>query len=505
MKTIAIGVFGALVLFLISLFNIENLPLLWDEGWTLTVARTWVEHGFYGRLLMGAPAPPGLEAAFPVTASVALSFRLFGVGIWQGRLVGVIYLLATVALMYYLARRLYDHPVALGTIGVLFFMSPHLAMHPLFLARLVLAEIPMLFFLLAGYAFFLNALRQSLRFVFLAILFWGLALVTKAQTLPFWLASLGVPLVLTIMRRQWRVVGYLTLALVGSWIASRLWLALQELALQGHTMSPTPIVGLYDVTAFVPLGAVRVDALMTLLVVGVPTLLGIGHTGWHWFNSENVWSRLDEITIVRLALWGLVASWFAWFTLFSVGWIRYLFPATFVGSLFVAATLADWSRHFAWRGTFVRACDAFRRLHFDSPGLGAILAILLVSIFVPVTCLQLFRAYTASDSSAAAVARWLNTQTARNAVIESYESELFFLLDRDYHYPPDQTNVEILRHSLPGGTTVPYAYDAFAANPDYLVVGTVGRESGLYDRVLASNTFRLVCTIGGYDIFEQVR
>ena len=38
-------------------------PLFFDEGWTVCVARTWVESGHYGCLLMGEPAPPSLAAA----------------------------------------------------------------------------------------------------------------------------------------------------------------------------------------------------------------------------------------------------------------------------------------------------------------------------------------------------------------------------------------------------------------------------------------------------------
>lgn len=475
-----------LVAFGLSVWQLEGLPLLWDEGWTLTVARTWVERGFYGRLLLGEPAPPGLEAAFPITASVALAFNLFGVGVWQGRFVGVVYLLIALALMHHLARRVFNRSIANGTLAVLLFMSPHLALHPLFLARLVLAEIPMLCFLLAGYIFFIAALEKSGWRILLAIFSWGVALIAKAQTLPFWLASLGLGLLVTLARRQWRAAIFFALALSGGWFASRLLIIAQEIALRGHTLPPVPIVGLYDVTAFVLDSTVRVNTLTTLFVVGVPLMLGLVHA------RREVFSTCDVVAQTRLALWGLAASWLAWFAFFSVGWIRYLFPATFVGSMFVAWMLYDWSAHFNWRGALARR---ERRV------LGALL---LGVIFVPVTMVQLARAYSINDSSAVATARWLNAHTAPNAVIESYESELFFLLNRRYHYPPDQTNVEMIRRSL-DGASVTYAYDARVADPDYLIIGTVGRESGLYARALAENAFCLAETIGGYEIYARVR
>jgi len=50
-------------------------PIGWDEGWTLSVARNWVELGHYGRLSLGEKVPSGLQAALPVTGAVALAFN----------------------------------------------------------------------------------------------------------------------------------------------------------------------------------------------------------------------------------------------------------------------------------------------------------------------------------------------------------------------------------------------------------------------------------------------
>jgi 4-amino-4-deoxy-L-arabinose transferase-like glycosyltransferase len=57
-----------------------------------------------------------LEASFPVTASIALAFHLFGVGIYQARLVAVVFTLATLVLMYELTRSLYNRSIALATL-----------------------------------------------------------------------------------------------------------------------------------------------------------------------------------------------------------------------------------------------------------------------------------------------------------------------------------------------------------------------------------------------------
>src|SRR5438093_10706196 len=209
------GTLLALILLLLGTINLTSVPpLWWDEGWTLTVARTWVERGHYGRLLAGQLAPPGLEAAFPVTAPIAFSFRLLGVGVWQGRLVGVFFTLGTLALIYYLARRLYDRSVAIGTLAVLLLISSHGEIHPILMGRQALGEMHALFYLLMGYTCFLLAFHRPRWFMPLSIGFWGIALITKLQVLPFWVVSLLVPLFLSLFRRNWRLTGLLVIGLL---------------------------------------------------------------------------------------------------------------------------------------------------------------------------------------------------------------------------------------------------------------------------------------------------
>ena len=158
---VAAGLLGALALFAFGLWNLAGPAMWWDEGWTLSVARNWVERGHYGRLLDGQLATGGLQAALPVTGSVALSFKLFGVGVWQGRLPGVVAMLVALALISALAARLFDRRVALATLFVLLFMSIHPQLHPLIMGRQVIGEMYMFCFLLAGYLGMLLALRRS--------------------------------------------------------------------------------------------------------------------------------------------------------------------------------------------------------------------------------------------------------------------------------------------------------------------------------------------------------
>ena len=132
LSTVRAALLIAAATLLIGLWNLEGPEFWWDEGWTLSVARNFVERGHYGRLLDGEPAPGGLEASPVVTLPVALSFQVFGVGLWQGRLVSLAAAAAALALMFVLAARLYDQRVAWGTSGtLLLLLTAHLQLNAL--------------------------------------------------------------------------------------------------------------------------------------------------------------------------------------------------------------------------------------------------------------------------------------------------------------------------------------------------------------------------------------
>ena len=500
-----IGPVAGLLFVMLGLWNLAAPGMWWDEGWTLSVARNWVERGHYGRLLDGQLAPPGLEASFTVTAPVALAFRLFGVGLWQGRLFGVLCTAAAMALVYHLAARLYSKAVAIGSLAVLLLMAMHPQLHPLIMGRQVLAELPMLCYLLAGYACLLPALRRPLRFLPLAAICWGAALVTKVQVLPFWVVSLAAPLAATLWLRRWRAAGLLAIGIAGAFAVACMLPWLWGLLLRGHTLPPAPLSGLYDVIVLVPNLWNREFALGNAVAFGLPAALGLVYATWRTARSRDDWAaRLDQ-KIVRLALLMLAGSWYAWFVLLSVGVPRYLFPATFVASIFAAALLCELTDQFKLTATLHHATGLFRRGGRDRRGAGAWLAILLVAISLPITIQTLYRFYIAnSDTSAFETAAFLNTQIPDGALIETYESELHFLLDRPYHYPPDQLHVELNRRSLLEEDVV-INYDPLAANPDYLVVGVFSTGNRLYELVIAAGAFRLVRTYGVYSIYERVR
>ena len=496
----------ALLVFL-AIFKLESAPpLWWDEGWTLSVARNWTEQGYYGRLLAGKPAPRGLEAAFPITAVVSFSFRLLGVGVYQARAPGVIFIVGTFAILYYLACRLYNRRIAATTLLILLFMSPaHPDLHPVLMGRQVLGEMPMMFYLLAGYGFFLSAQDKCLRAMPLAVLFWGAALITKLQVGPFWLVSLLVPLLVVLCSRRWKLAGLLAVGIICSLMTARLLLWLQQLLLEPGTNPLTPLVGLYYVTALVGAPRARLFAISVTLLLGIPTLAGLFYGIRSFMKSRDKLLAQDHREVVRLALLVLAISWFGWYLILSVGWFRYLFPVTLVGSIFLAAMLCNLTENFSLRSTLKCGDITVKHRRLSNPRIGALLATLLVIISIPMTLRMLYKSYVVdADASVLEVVGFLNTQTPAASVIETYDPELFFLLERRYHYPPDQIHIELNRRTSLG-QNVSIDYDPLAADPDYLVVGHQSKVWRLYDAFLSTGEFRLLKTFRRYNIYERVR
>ena len=109
--------------------------------------------------------PHGLGAAPTLTGSIYIAFQLFGVGAFQARMVGGLYTLASLVVIYYLARRLYDRKITVSTLLILTFTPAYSELIPVYFGRQVLGEMPAMFFLFVGYASFLLLLRRHILWI----------------------------------------------------------------------------------------------------------------------------------------------------------------------------------------------------------------------------------------------------------------------------------------------------------------------------------------------------
>jgi len=492
-------VLGAIFLFALF-FRLDFTPWFWwDEGWTASVARNWAEIGHYGRLSLGEKTIPGLEATFPLTGAVALAFKWFGIGLTQARAVVGFYLIATLILLFYLARRFYNRDVAVGTCWVLLLMSGNKYIHPLFMGRQILAEVPSLFFLLAGYVCFLWSVERYRTVLLGAILFWSLAIITKSQVLPFWTASLVIPLVGAIVARRWREAWMFAAGCFGSVVLRQLWLLLISWYLIPISSS---VSGLYTTIGLVLDPFRRVIATLTVLQIGLPALLGLV---WAFQNQKFVKCLERPVDAVKLSYFILAGSWFSWWALASTGWPRYLFPASFLATIFVSAMFSEWTQGFRIRESLSEAATNLLHRCMSWRDTRVLAALFLVVWSFGHAAAELNQGlFVKTNKPLFETVEYLNSSTPPTAVIETYESELFFFLKRRYHFPPDQTHVELIRREdLNEHASI--NYDPLLADPDYLVVGSWCRYYKCYDSILNKRNFRLVKIFDSYQIFERIR
>jgi hypothetical protein len=498
---------AALLLFL-SFFRLETVPpLWWDEGWTLQVARNWIEIDHYGRLKLAEPISARLTGSFIVVAPVALSFELFGIGIWQGRLPGVILTLLALGLMVFIASRLYKPKIAGATLFVLMLMPATNELHALYLGRQVLGEMPALFYILAGYLFLYLSLRRSAWWAILAVIFLGIAFRSKAQVPPFLLVSLLFPILIALMKRWWRTALLLCLVLIGSWSAYHGLLYLQGMILSGRTVPGEAIPGIYGISAFIPHWSVRKVNLFFAFTLGLPSMLGLIYVVKQSFQALFRSKTIVDIPqeILRLILIGFAASWFAWYILMAGVWGRYIFPVVFVSSVFVAAWLYQLTSAYDLRFVVKNSSDVLLLRHLNKTSFGALFSLLVIIITVPLSIYTMVESIVIPQPPAALeVASFLDQHLSSQDIIESYESELFFLSDRKFHFPPDRISVELMVRAMLDPTAV-VDYDPLVANPDYLIVGPFNRVLPLYDEIISSHEFRLIEEIPPYRIFARVR
>ncbi|HPV82103.1 MAG TPA: glycosyltransferase family 39 protein, partial [Nitrospira sp.] len=484
--------------------HIESFPpLFFDEGWTVCVARTWVESGHYGCLLLGAPAPPSLAAHFPVVASVAASFALLGVGVWQTRLVGLLYTFGALLLLYAVTRRLYGRSVSIAALALVILVPLKWSIHPLYLGRQVLGEMPLLCFLLAGFLCFLRSSQQPV-WRLAAMACWAVALMTKAQVVPFLLASFAGTMVILGFRRNWSTVWEMGLVMIGSWGGFQFLVEAKNWLLSGHTMANPSADGMTEAIALVFVPAIRLETIQYLFVAWAEYPVGLAYAAWRLHRTPASGSQASVEQTAKLMLLLLAGSWLAWFAFLSAGEPRYALPGLLLGAPCAAVFFHDVTRGFNG-GYLLKTLAGLvrgRGATAQEPKAAVVVVLLVIMGWGAVQERYAFRARE-DDRDLFAVTQYLNTATPPTAVIETYDSELFLFLNRPYTYAFPRHLVEIIRRDQ--GQAQAVTYDPLQSKPDYLVVGEYGRWAGFYKPLVAQHRVRLVTTIGRYQIYEPVR
>lgn len=163
----------------IALGNFTSNPGFWfDEGIIAGVSKSLVEDGIYGTKI----APDNFETQnfwittnYPVTLPLAVVLKIFGIGVWQARLVPFVYLILFIAVVYLLIKRLYGDSSAFWSTLLLITFAPLYGN-----GKAVLGEVPGLFWYIFSLFLFANfADTKKIYILFFSVLSAGLAITTK--------------------------------------------------------------------------------------------------------------------------------------------------------------------------------------------------------------------------------------------------------------------------------------------------------------------------------------
>lgn len=183
---------GGAVIFLSTYRLTESPPVWMDEGIITQVAENMAIHRVHG--IQIAPqkfiSAGFVTTSYVVTYPISLSFRSFGVGVLQARVVMVLFLFAFFVLAYFLTKQEMAKTLAVCALLLLVSFAPIYGN-----GKNVLGEIPGMVFLFAG-LLCVGMIKQGWRTAtsfFLAGLLFGLCVVTKPVFLLI-LPALIIPL-----------------------------------------------------------------------------------------------------------------------------------------------------------------------------------------------------------------------------------------------------------------------------------------------------------------------
>jgi hypothetical protein len=460
----------------LALVNLPYMPRTWfDEGSHLHVPKTLIQYGVYadisaeGFRYYGPTVGVGPTVMLPI----ALVFNVFGIGLVQGRVVIVAYLL--LALISYLAlgRRLYGSTVTL--LGATFLLASRtLGREGLVeYGRQVLGEVPGLAFLLLGALAWVIALQtigdrgrwrhRHTLFGALAGLGFGLALVTKNQ-----FALIMPPTLVVVALLDWIYyrAGTWRLRLIPPVVAVAcfgIWMLAQLLFL-----GPGNFVENLELTRRAAGGAIFVFDIHATLRAGVyllrPDLYGgllIPALAFAVYRAR----RRDAHGLAEALIVTLVIVWLAWYVGASLGWPRYAFPAVAFGALLVARMVTELVGWLWQGGTTLKRSLAYGVVIYCAIAIAIPLGITTRNLFTPDTTAQQFAAY-------------LKAVVPQDTLVETWEPELGVLTEHRYHYPPIELLDKAVRHTWLGGP--PIVYDGLSAAPPYVAIGNLGDVTGIY-------------------------
>jgi hypothetical protein len=492
---------GVSLVYFFVFHNLTRYPVPWfDEGSHLHVPKTLVRYGVYADISSEGFRyyGPTIGVGPTVMLPVAAMFKLFGVGLFQARLVMALYLLAALYTFYCLVAHLSGKWVAWLALALVISSRSVLFLE---YGRQLLGEVPGLFFLTLALYLWLSKWNEKdwKHLSFVGLLF-GLAMVTKYQYLLFLAPMLVISWLLDIFyyksssHRNFLIPGIIAAGSFGIWQVITLQylgpatamenLALLRASAEGAAFNFN-LAQLAANLGTLTTRAVYLEALFPALIYG--------------FFVSIPRSREGQKSSIIFLLVGLNL---VWFVVASIGWLRYAFLGLTFSSLFIARMFSDITGGFKfdWNlghfGSLFQVKNAYRF---------AVTLWLLAIIMIPMAK-NVYEIASPGPDYAKQMADFLQANVPQSAIIETWDPEMGFLTDHNYHYPPNALLAKAVDKVYYGGEPVQGHYDFVQTEkPEYLLLGEFSKWTEIYPYDLIESEYELVQSFGVYDLYQRIR
>jgi hypothetical protein len=490
----------------------------------MTLAKTLATDGVYAvRSTEGYQSFGPVQSVGPtVILPVAASFKVLGIGLWQGRIVTATYSLIALILLYIAAIKFFG--VRSAVAALVFLLSASNAVYVLW-SRYVLGDVPALaFFLAALLAWWRSTETQRTGWAVLAGLLLGAAMLTKGQYVLMAGGSLFALLLLDWvyykrrLARSILVTLGIALACYAAWQGWQYWyFGPQTFAENAAKLAQLSAsyngFGLYNTTRNLR-ALLGQESAHLYAFWGLPMLV----IGLRYCRRGQRHAPVMALLIIASGLW------LAYVVLWSIFWSPNLIAPTaavaiLVGKFFVdvaSTVVAGWRN--IWRER--RASPAPTTIS------SAIAATLLVFIMLVWTMdeMQGVVRFDVSDRIGRRstllprlgqlpvpqqAADFITQNLPNTAIIETWERELGLLTNHRYHFL-DQVYLARSQSVVRGNPrqkdhALGAAYFE-QVRPDYLVIGHHAHVTDIYDMAYVTTRATLIAKFGegdlGYEIYQ---
>lgn len=496
--------FTIFIVFL-AFYNLTDYPLTWfDEGSHLHVPKTLVRFGVYadysseGFRYYGPTIGIGPTVLLPIAGV----FKIFGIGLLQARLVMALYFIVAVMAYYQLVKIMGGSITAL--VATLLLLSTR-GVNFVEVGRNVLGEVPAMFFLVTGLVVWFSGWDQNRTGrLFIVGLLLGLAMVTKYQFLIIIIPTMGLGWLSnwfyykTTSHKNFIIPGLVGVLIIALWQAYQIIylgpstagenfkLFREFTAGAAAVFSPDLIRrSINELLDFKTFGGVIIPVLVFGALISLPRNI-----------HAQRWGLLLTLIIINLV----------WYVFASISWLRYAFPALALLSMFVAKFFFDLTDGFRIDLNSIRG---FLRGNISTLSPYAIKLGLLIWLGVIITLpmgLLLKDILLPAYNSPKAVAQYLDDNISHQKLIETFEPELGFLTDHNYHFPPQIYLLEAVKYIWTGGEPPSQNYHFVETErPDYIIIGEFGRWVNMYPQEKLEGIYKKLIVIDKFEIFELKR